>query len=490
MRKYDRWTIQEINYLKKNYGKILMKEIIKKLKRSKHTIYQKAINKFNLHSNIGFNLWTQEEINYLKKNYGKITAQKIANKLGRTRTATKTQAQKLKLPSESGRKRWNKKEIDYLKENYGKIYTKEIAEKLGKSKESVSLKAHTLKLYSELGGKRWNKKEIKLLKKNYGKIKVKIISKFLKRKKKSVLDKAYFLGLKSNLTCEGNKVSSKARKKISLGMKKSYEENPNIKRRIGLAVKKRWQNPKYMKRMKIIRKKMWKKNPNYKLTQSRYKNLRFAKKININIAYLLGCLCGDGFIADYHKYKTPSYYIKLRVKDYNFAMKFKKNIEKWLRKKAKIGIDDYPFLSCKMYNVIFYSKKVTLFLKELRINVKKVILNSNKKCQIAFLEGMYDSEGSVSLNYYNGYANKTISFCNTNKTNIYLIQNILNSFEIQTHLHKEKKKYNKRKRHYYKRCYYIKIYKQENFIKFYNLINFSIKYKQDKLKQLANLYRI
>jgi len=55
MRKtYKKWTQQEINYLKRNYGKILAIEIAKKLRRSETEVRRKAI-KLNLKSDlIGF----------------------------------------------------------------------------------------------------------------------------------------------------------------------------------------------------------------------------------------------------------------------------------------------------------------------------------------------------------------------------------------------------------------------------------------------------
>jgi hypothetical protein len=328
---------------------------------------------------------------------------------------------------------------------------------------------------------KWTQQEINYLKRNYGKIKVKEISKSLKRKRKSILDKAYLLDLKSDLTHKGYKTPQNIKKRISLGLKRNYRKNPKIKKIIGLSVKKRWANPKYMKKMKIIRKRNWKKNPNYKLINSRLKKpILNSKKLTSELAYIIGVILGDGCLKNY-KYKKSSFYlICLGVKNKEFALKFKNYLEKWSGLRVKINIvNSKTFKQGFYYRVILYSKIIFNILQNYIKELNKNILNSQKKYQIAFLEGLYDSEGSVSFNYYKGYANKVISFCNTNKTIIDLVQNILNNYKIQTHLIQEKLNSGKK-------CYYIKIYKQENFIKFYNLINFSIRYKQNKLEKISN----
>ena len=57
MRKHRKWTKQEIDYLKENYGKSLVIEICKKIKKSKGAIIQMA-KKLKFKSNLPHSLET------------------------------------------------------------------------------------------------------------------------------------------------------------------------------------------------------------------------------------------------------------------------------------------------------------------------------------------------------------------------------------------------------------------------------------------------
>lgn len=223
MRKtYNKWTQQELDYLKKNYGKVLISELINNLNHSKIAIYHTAVEKLKLHSIIGYHRYTKQEITYLKKNYGKITAQEIAVKFGRSNAEIRRKAIKLNLKSNlKGFK--NKVHTDKTKGIMSikrKRWYKENPEKaiLKAKKVSISQKGNT-----------WEKV--------YGIEKANI--------KKEEWKKRFSLERFNPTMNKGH--SDKTKKLQSIKENKRYKENPEIKKKISKSVKKLWQNSDYSK---------------------------------------------------------------------------------------------------------------------------------------------------------------------------------------------------------------------------------------------------
>ncbi|MFB6305509.1 MAG: HNH endonuclease signature motif containing protein, partial [Flavobacteriales bacterium] len=89
--------------------------------------------------------WTNEEIRFLKDNFYTSNVKEISKHLGRSEKAIGTKAAKLKLIYRNLRK-WTRDEVKFLKENY-KIYgTKWCAEQLERGLESVNSKVRKLNL--------------------------------------------------------------------------------------------------------------------------------------------------------------------------------------------------------------------------------------------------------------------------------------------------------------------------------------------------------
>lgn len=68
MRTYRKWLEYEDNYIKNNYGKVPILEIALNLDRTYYSINHRAVDKFNLHSKLGYNLWQNWEIDFLIEN--------------------------------------------------------------------------------------------------------------------------------------------------------------------------------------------------------------------------------------------------------------------------------------------------------------------------------------------------------------------------------------------------------------------------------------
>lgn len=254
--------------------------------------------------------------------------------------------------------------------------------------------------------------------------------------------------------------------------KKGYKHTKEAKRMISFIVKRRWQNPEYREKMCKIRKKLWQNSPNLNLLKSRLKEpILISNKFCPELAYILGVMIGDGFLQEYHKKNKHQYYCSLWVRDEEFALKFKKTLEKWSGLSTSIFVYHHKtFKQGFGYKVILHSKIIVKILQKNKKNLKNIILNSSIKNQIAFLEGFYDSEGSVGINP----SCRVVRLSNTNRKLLKLSSIILNKLKIKTHNGSDKN------------CKYLLIYGKGNFYKFHKLIHFSIKKKQERLEQLAN----
>jgi hypothetical protein len=176
-------------------------------------------------------------------------------------------------------------------------------------------------------------------------------------------------------------------------------------------------------------------------------------KLTPEISYIVGTLLGDG-----NNEKTWG---KLRfgVKDYNFIIKIKNNLEKQFQKQLKIrkrkNNDSY------LYHIEICSKFISNNIDD---KIKEIKKSNNKKVLCYFLEGCFDSEGSTDKKRLR------IRFVNMNKEYIKIITLSLTKLKIKYFLKKDKNN-----------LFWIRIYEKEC-IKFHKIIHFSIKYKEENLK--------
>ncbi len=205
-----------------------------------------------------------------------------------------------------------------------------------------------------------------------------------------------------------------------------------------------------------------------------------SKELTKEKAYILGTLCGDGYI-------STGYRIGLEVCNKEFAEYFKSCLEKAYGIKCSIGertIKSTNF--CKnpkiRYSVMLVSKLTVRDLKRFSKSFKskewkvpKQIINGSKEIQATFIRGLSDSEASVRFRK----GQSEVYICSGNISSLLIVKEILkNRFNIDTHL--EKLDWGVAK---------IVITKYICLKRFYDEIGFIIKRKQENLKRALDSYK-
>lgn len=139
------WTPDELQFLRDNWGKLSLEEILSALDRTEDSVLRKA-------RRIGIDIrkkeedkliknWTKEEDKYVMDNYGAITPKDMLKVLtNRTTNSIIKRAKTLGVANSL--KRWTKEEEEYLKEKWGTVSLVTIAKNLGRTTMSVHLKAY------------------------------------------------------------------------------------------------------------------------------------------------------------------------------------------------------------------------------------------------------------------------------------------------------------------------------------------------------------
>ncbi len=212
-----------------------------------------------------------------------------------------------------------------------------------------------------------------------------------------------------------------------------------------------------------------------------------SKILNDNKAYILGVLCGDGYIRisknGYH------FLVGLGVCDEDFADEFKKCIENVYnllpsKKFRIIKPTNYTNSPKPRYIIELTSKLVVKDLLRYSISFKtkewtvpKEILNSNLIIKSAFLRGIFDSEGTISLRKSSG---AYLSVCSGNVKSLLEIKEILKKdFDIDLKTIYPQKDFIR-----------IKSARYNDIKNYYNKIGFTIKRKQITLKKAVNNFKI
>ena len=204
------------------------------------------------------------------------------------------------------------------------------------------------------------------------------------------------------------------------------------------------------------------------------------QNLNESKAYLLGVLCGDGWV-------TTDYRIGLNVTDLDFIGEFRKCIFEVYGVNCKIYKEEErktKFKNIKdIYRMTLCSKKawndITSYdnFKTKTWIVPKEILNSNNlRVKVAFIRGIFDSEGTIRLRR-NGYAE--LSVCSGNRNSLLIIKDfLLKDFNIDM-----KSKFDDGK--------FLVLYTSKfvNIKNFADKIGFVIKRKQDRLIYSLSPYK-
>jgi len=148
---------------------------------------------------------------------------------------------------------------------------------------------------------------------------------------------------------------------------------------------------------------------------------------NKEFGYVLGVIYGDGWL--------DKNSIILNVKDKDFAMFFKFNLEKLFNKETKLHYYN------NLWRVLLHSRNA---VKTLRNFDYHKISNLSQETKCAFLKGFFDSEGSAYYFEKIGVRNRKIELCNTNLDLLLFCKNILQeigikSLKIDRRVRKERK---------------------------------------------------
>lgn len=206
-----RWTIDEENYLLSNYNVKSNPQLAKELNRSVGAIERKA-EKLNLYKSKEVisrikRKWTDEEIQVLKQNYGKKTAREIALLINKPYYTVERMITYYNLRSPNNkpirtikkeinsRRPWTREEEDFLRENYLILSQDEISGILNRTKESVIKKLSYMELRKYQKKSDWSEEEIDYLVNNYRFGLMISLSKDLNRTFKAIHTKANELGL-------------------------------------------------------------------------------------------------------------------------------------------------------------------------------------------------------------------------------------------------------------------------------------------------------
>ena len=209
------------------------------------------------------------------------------------------------------------------------------------------------------------------------------------------------------------------------------------------------------------------------------------KKLTCNRAYLLGVMCGDGcvFLGKAHKQRWDYnlYNVNLSVKDKDFIDKFIQSIKCVYGVTPSLYYRDRNKLNKKWSNIWIAKltrKEIYEDLSSYEFGTKnwevpkEILKSNNEKIIGTFLRGFYDSEGSVLT----GIRSFTITICSINHQGLSTIKKLLSRIKIKTSIISEDKRY-------HNSTFYFSITKKENIEIFLNKVGFSIKRKQNKIKQ-------
>lgn len=175
-------------------------------------------------------------------------------------------------------------------------------------------------------------------------------------------------------------------------------------------------------------------------------------------AEIIGIMLGDGNIM--HNKRS----IRLRVRELDFCLNFKKLVEETYR--INTTFDNKYYYNCYANSTLLANRigELTKGNKE----IPDFVLSGDNNIKARFLRGFFDSEGSVDLIENR----RQIVLTQNNEKMLLQIKSLLGDLEIQSKYVKKRIGSDK-----------LIISLLENLEKYYNLIGFSIGYKQQKLKE-------
>jgi len=195
------------------------------------------------------------------------------------------------------------------------------------------------------------------------------------------------------------------------------------------------------------------------------------------LAYVIGVIVGDGSVNHSRKYE---YLVALTVKDLEFAEKFARCIGKVLGREPpkpiprKDGLFTVQIRSKTLYELL----KKPVLIDRIRQYIEHCL-----DCICAFLQGFFDSEGSIN-------GNGAVRVCNSDKSLLEYVKELLRRLGIKatgpklcSNAGTPMKNPKTGKTHFIRKdCYYLYVCAEDR-LRFYQLIGFTIKGKQQRLEE-------
>ena len=188
-----KWTSEEDEYIKSNFGNKPSSEMAKHLNCAITTVQNRA-------KTLGFEVekktarrWTEEEIKLLKIMAPKYLNKTIARKLNRSINELNKKARELGIKLIFKRAVWKKWKIKFLKENINILSLSQIGKELEVNYYQIMDKLDELGI--EYNNNFWSEEEINILTELADKVYIRELAKILNRTEGAIISKANKLGL-------------------------------------------------------------------------------------------------------------------------------------------------------------------------------------------------------------------------------------------------------------------------------------------------------
>jgi hypothetical protein len=142
LRKRRPFLPQEVNYVKKHYKTMPVKELARHINHSPTSV-RGLMRREGLRKH---RLWTEEEEHYFRTMYGKISAKAIAKHLNRPVEVLYTRAHKLGIAKQQDYKRWTPEEREFFRKNFMTMSFTELAKHFKRSYWAIGQQAFRLGL--------------------------------------------------------------------------------------------------------------------------------------------------------------------------------------------------------------------------------------------------------------------------------------------------------------------------------------------------------
>src|SRR3989338_4971605 len=227
-----------------------------------------------------------------------------------------------------------------------------------------------------------------------------------------------------------------------------------------------------------IKNKIRKKELFLKVQKSYHNSVKFPKYLTPELAYIIGVILGDGHLHNNKGNKRGNWLIGV----YFDNMSHLKIYSDFVKGIFNINPKTSKIKDKRNYSSYFCSKAIHWYLrtffelpngnKSARIEIPKLILNSNKEICGSFLSGLFDSDGTIAKSGKRKY----LKFASASKKIIDQVYSQLKDFGITCYKH------HWLKNEKYKMLFDVSVYDPQSILKFNKEISFKHPLKKQKLE--------